>query len=444
VINSLIFSINFNRFSDHFTEIKFNTGLHIIYGESSVGKSKFAHSFYGRNIGNDGNFEISILQSPTNVQFISQNPENQIVSDSIDGELAFSLECHYTNSDLIQGKLLKLKNELPSYTAGSRHPATLSGGEMELLNIITGFSTSPEFIIIDDSLSFINDTMKRKVIQKIQDNIQNKKQIVLWLTSEITDLQFSQSQWELSLSSFSKRIPSMKSVYPVKKIKAGKLNLELNSLSFKYNAERKIFDGINEYINNARSLGIVGDNGSGKTTLASILLGFHQPNSGTVKLSINRNYSPRIAYLDQFPERLIGERSLEDLLNEFVEGDRLQPQLVQKIITIMKRNQIKWDFIKDKPSCDLSWSILRLAFIIILSHCEFDLLILDEPTFGFGWKQKLNLHKYLLRYLIQKHLIIISHDIDFVQNTCDYVFSLNNHTSIIIEKTQIGTKTTKN
>ena len=196
-------------------------------------------------IGNDGNFEISILQSPTNVQFISQNPENQIVSDSIDGELAFSLECHYTNSDLIQGKLLKLKNELPFYTAGSRHPATLSGGEMELLNIITGFSTSPEFIIIDDSLSFINDTMKRKVIQKIQDNIQNKKQIVLWFTSEITDLQFSQSQWELSLSSFSKRIPSMKSVYPVKKIKAGKLNLELNSLSFKYNAERKIFDGIN-------------------------------------------------------------------------------------------------------------------------------------------------------------------------------------------------------
>ena len=76
VINSLIFSINFNRFSDHFTEIKFNTGLHIIYGESSVGKSKFAHSFYGKNIGNDGNFEILILQSPTNVQFISQNPEN--------------------------------------------------------------------------------------------------------------------------------------------------------------------------------------------------------------------------------------------------------------------------------------------------------------------------------------------------------------------------------
>ena len=112
--------------------------------------------------------------------------------------------------------------------------------------------------------------------------------------------------------------------------------MELNSLSFKYNAERKIFDGINEYISNARSLGIVGDNGSGKTTLASILLGFHQPNSGIVKLSINRNYSPRIAYLDQFPEQLIGERSLEDLLNDFVERDTLQPQLVQKIIKIMK------------------------------------------------------------------------------------------------------------
>ena len=92
-----------------------------------------------------------------------------------------------------------------------------------------------------------------------------------------------------------------------------------------------LFDGINVYINNARSLGIVGDNGLGKTTLASILLGFHQPNSGTVELCVNGNYSPRIGYLDQFPERLIGARSLEDLLNDFVKGDILQPQLVQKI-----------------------------------------------------------------------------------------------------------------
>ena len=92
----------------------------------------------------------------------------------------------------------------------------------------------------------------------------------------------------------------------------------------------------------------------------------------------------------------------------------------------MERNQIKWDLIRNKSSYDIPWSMLRIALIVILTHCEFDLLILDEPTFGLGWAQKVNLLQYLQRYLKHKHIIVISHDVEFVNTICDTVLSLDN------------------
>jgi ATPase subunit of ABC transporter with duplicated ATPase domains len=108
----------------------------------------------------------------------------------------------------------------------------------------------------------------------------------------------------------------------------------------------------------------------------------------------------------------------------------------------MERNQIKWDLIKNKSSYDIPWSMLRIALIIILTHCEFDLLILDEPTFGLGWTQKVNLLQYLQRYLKQKHIIVISHDVEFVQSICNVVLSLDDDSVTISDLIQIERKDT--
>ena len=149
-----------------------------------------------------------------------------------------------------------------------------------------------------------------------------------------------------------------------------------------------------------------------------------------------------MAYLDQFPERLIGEDTLENLLQKFLSIGKLQFHLRKKCITVMERNQIKWDLIKNKSSYDIPWSMLRIALIVILTHCEFDLLILDEPTFGLGWTQKVNLLQYLQRYLKQKHIIVISHDVEFVQNICNVVLSLDDDSITTSDLIQIERKDT--
>ena len=231
-------------------------------------------------------------------------------------------------------------------------------------------------------------------------------------------------------------------MFPCSKLMEGSLNLEIDSMSFDYKGERKLFKQMNCTVNNSRSLGIVGANGSGKTTLASLILGINHPDSGAIQLKLKGDNAPTMAYLDQFPERLIGEDTLENLLQKFLSIGKLQFHLRKKCITVMERNQIKWDLIKNKSSYDIPWSMLRIALIIILTHCEFDLLILDEPTFGLGWTQKVNLLQYLQRYLKQKHIIVISHDVEFVQSICNVVLSLDDDSITTSDLIQIERKDT--
>ena len=45
-----------------------------------------------------------------------------------------------------------------------------------------------------------------------------------------------------------------------------------------------------------------------------------------------------------------------------------------------------------------------------------------------GSRQKKQLSKYLKEIMHQKHLILISHDIEFIESHCDHVYDLDKNT----------------
>ena len=53
------------------------------------------------------------------------------------------------------------------------------------------------------------------------------------------------------------------------------------------------------------------------------------------------------------------------------------------------------------------------------------IIILDEPTFGLGWRQKQTLVRFINKILNKKHCIIISHDEQFIHSICDKVLELD-------------------
>ncbi len=421
--NILKFHIQFPKFGQNY-EVNFSSGLHLIFGESGVGKSIFFQKLCDMYT-EIGNFNLKILKKPTRTIPVFQNPENQIVSSTLDGELAFSPECIFSNPSEVTNFVDGIKNMLNFIDDGTRHPVTLSGGEKELLNLATALSVKPGLIIIDDGLSFLNNKAKKDQVKSLDNYIKDSGSIILWLTSDISDLKFGDSAWELTLDSFteitkSKSLPKyQRNNYPV-----GKLRLNVDHLTYSYDHKRTILNDLSIEILETRCFGIIGANGSGKTTIAEIFSGILPDYSGEFQLEIDGE-SPSIGYLNQFPEKMLGTVTLGEFLLDLKHFGKLNPLLVNQALGMMNDYQINWKIIENRPAIDVQWTALRLAIIILLGCSNYELIILDEPTFGLGWRQKQTLARFIKKILNKKHCIIISHDEQFIHSICDKVLELD-------------------
>jgi energy-coupling factor transporter ATP-binding protein EcfA2 len=424
VTSSFSFSFQFkNSPKQQFQDHSFSPGLHVIYGESGVGKSELINLLADEGQYRSASFIIGKINRQKDMKIILQNPDLQILRNTIENELAFSLECNSNNTNFIKQQLDHAKNKLLFSANTDRHPVTLSGGEKELLNISTTFLLPNSIILIDDALSFLSNRMKRKVVDKFFTKKQNEH-VIIWFTSDESDLMYGDTKWELTPSKISKIRLLHLNELPLANLQRGEYNLEIDRLNFHYDSKNPIFNDFSEFVNNFRCLGIIGNNGCGKSTLASLLLKLEKPISGSIKLNCTNIKDIEIGYLDQFPEKLLGVKTLENFIQLLIINEKLDSSQLSEINSNLRVNNIIWENIKDILALDLSWTTLRIALIIILSNCNYDLLILDEPTFGMGSQQKLNLYYHFISYLEEKHLILISHDQKYISSICDSIIKL--------------------
>ena len=426
--NILKFHIQFPKFSQDY-ETSFSAGINVIFGESGVGKSTFFQKLCGMDT-DAGNFDLKIHEKPMRTIPVFQNPENQIVSSTLDGELAFSAECVFSDPSQVAYLVDGIKDKLNFIDDGTRHPVTLSGGEKELLNLATALSVKPGLIVIDDGLSFLNSKAKKNQVKSLSNYTKDTGSIIIWLTSDISDLKFGDTVWELTLNSFTevnKSIPMPN--YQHNNHPAGKLHLFADHLTYFYDHKRIIINDLSIENLETRCFGIIGANGSGKTTIAGIISGMLPDYLGEFQIDINGE-SPTIGYLNQFPEKMLGTVTLGEFILDLQHFGKLNPLVVNQALNMMNDYQINWSIIEHQPAVNVQWTALRLAMIILLGCSNYELIILDEPTFGLGWRQKQTLARFINKILNKKHCIIISHDEQFIHSICDKVLELDSKSLI--------------
>jgi energy-coupling factor transporter ATP-binding protein EcfA2 len=422
----LRFSIHFEKFEDSETIHVLKKGLNIIYGESGVGKSHFLESILKSKKSDDHNFFIKIESELLDSYLISQNPDNQIICRTVGSELAFNGECIQKTPLELETIVNQGLKTLPATISSTMNPGFLSGGEKEFLNIVTATQLKREMLLIDDGLSFLSQKNKRKILVLLKKWVEDNHGIVVWITSDYEDLQHVvDRKWILDLTSFYPYLDKKHKVHEPLVNPSGNLDLSVKNLSFNYENGREIFTDFSLNVKNARCLALLGDNGSGKTTFAGLCFGDLSPVKGSLALEVMGNDKIKVGYLDQFPENLIlldtPSQFLKKIINLSLFDLEFEPLFKERLL----RFGINWEAIKDIVGIKLPWILLRTSLTVMLSHCKFDILILDEPSFGLGWNQRVILRSFLKEIMMNKHFIIVSHDKIFSQSICDKIIDFD-------------------
>jgi branched-chain amino acid transport system ATP-binding protein len=203
-----------------------------------------------------------------------------------------------------------------------------------------------------------------------------------------------------------------------------------------------ILNGVNLNVNEGETLGIIGPNGSGKTTLFNCLSGFNIPDSGKIIFQgqeITAARSHRRAAL-----------GLGRVFQNF--GVFREMKVIENIITALESRQPLWPILlpwfpqnrlnrkralellaevglqgrADEKAGSLSGGQMRLLEIIRTLAFGADLFLLDEPTAGVSPKMKEDVANLILKLQsMKKTVLVIEHDINFIQKFCDRIVVMN-------------------
>lgn len=201
---------------------------------------------------------------------------------------------------------------------------------------------------------------------------------------------------------------------------------QLKNVSYSYNKKLPyIIDGVDVSFKEGRITAILGGNGAGKSTMLKLIAGIIKPVCGKIIIS-----NKRIIMLPQDPKAVFTEVSVEEELAEVLmdKGNGIynnmpmedKREIVEQIIEEFGLNDIR----KNNPY-DISGGQqekLAIAKVLLLKP---EVLLLDEPTNGLDPYFKKTLGKLLKKINADGvTIIIVSHDLEFVDSFCDDVIML--------------------
>lgn len=207
--------------------------------------------------------------------------------------------------------------------------------------------------------------------------------------------------------------------------------IEIKNIDFKYKRGRQVFRDFSIDFDRMETTIIRGPNGSGKTTLTKLIMGILKAQSGSVAISgrDTRDLSlgeigQSIGYLFQYPERqLFATSVIEELTFPLLFRGVDREEVFTKAEEWMEIFELEG--LRDSYPFSLSYGEKRrLALAAVLMN-EPTYLILDEPTASLD-RERIGILEHILEKLKKKKIgaIIVSHDLDFIEDHGDRIVSL--------------------
>lgn len=228
------------------------------------------------------------------------------------------------------------------------------------------------------------------------------------------------------------------------------------NMNLSFNLEQ-IYEDVSFNLNDRDKIGIVGVNGAGKTTLFKVILGEQTLDSG--KLNINNKrlgYLPQEIILEDKSIKVFDyllearpikklEEKLQNLYEELATTDSDKHSKIYKKITNIQNQLDYYDVysyenilltlidnmkldtnLLDMKLNDLSGGQKSKVAFLHLLYSKPEILLLDEPTNHLDKDTRDFITDYLRKY--KGMVMIISHDIDFLNKIVNKIMYINKNT----------------
>ncbi len=411
--------------------------------------------------------KIPQRQQTTEIGFVQQSPENQIVTDKVWHELAFGLESLGEDTVTIRRKVAEISSFFGLEQLFYNDTASLSGGQKQLLNLAAVMTMQPSVLILDEPTSQL-DPIAASDFLAVLGRINRELGVTVILTEHRLEEVFTYANkisymengriiktdtplkigTDLRQTEFFSAMPAAMRIWaalensekcpvtvsegslflknyaqnhtvetsPIADVQCefGNEILHAEKMWFRYEKDScDVVKGLDFSLHKGEFFTMLGGNGAGKSTSLKLLAGLEKPYRGDI---VRKG---RIAVLPQNPQSLFVKKTVyEDLLEIFSDSHISKSEREEKVEKVAEICHVHQFF--DVHPYDLSGGEQQRAALAKILLTEPDILLLDEPTKGMDAQFKCEFAEIISKLCADgKAVFMVSHDIEFCAEYAD-------------------------
>lgn len=408
------------------------------------------------------------------IGFVQQNPDNQIILDSVWHELAFGLENQGLSNQDIERRLAETSTFFGINNWMGRKVSELSGGEKQILNLASSLVMQPDLLLLDEPMAQL-DPISRKRFLSMLGRVNDETGTTIIISEHIIDdilphadkvvqleqgaLRFcgsaeeyvrnlieTEDEFQISVPLSARIVAAtgasaktggralpltvrggrqflldnqqkLEQKLPAADHEPAGPNhnvnvLEARDIWFRYEKDADfVLRGASLNVKQGELHALLGGNGSGKSTLLYIL----SRSLPALRGKIKRASEQEVAMLTQNPMAVFSQDTVLEELTEFQQRFQYDEKNVQEIM-----ERFKLTHLAKRHPYDLSGGEMQKTALAKALLTKPDLLLLDEPVKGLDQVVRRELAAILNEL---KHsgmtMVLVTHDLDFIAQLAD-------------------------